>query len=85
MLDNYCISTSTSPFPLVVNTTLDGTTSVLDSNGAAYYATTSCPAVISTVTSLTDNPSQDLFNGIVLFLGVFAFFVWYWLERINKK
>lgn len=78
MPNTFCISTSTSPYPLTV-----ATIPLEDENGAPYYATSTCPALVERVIQQVDNPAQNLYNGIILFLVVFIFVVWYFITRFR--
>lgn len=85
MPDTFCISTSTSAYPLQVVVPLSGTFTVQDANGNSYYATTSCPSVVETINNVMDNPAQNLYNGIILFFVAFGFVVWYFMSRLKLR
>lgn len=82
MLNTFCISTTTSQYPLWVVT---GVTPVIDDNNNPYYATTSCPAITVISESVVSNPAQDLFNGIILLFLCFGFMVWYFISRFRTS
>ena len=75
----YCISTSTSQVPVYYTNPL----MIADEQGYPFYATTTCPAVVSTVNYVSDNPAQNMFNGLILFSIFFIFVVWYFLARFK--
>lgn len=75
-MPSFCVSTSTPGYSIEI-----GGIPVTDTNSNPYFATTTCPAVIETIEYVTTNPSQDLFNGIILFFCFFAFISWYFLSR----
>lgn len=85
MPDNYCISTSTSPFPLQIVVPFSGTFNVVDGQGNTYYATSTCPAITTYVVNENDNPALNLYAGIFLFLVVFMFVVWYFVARFRMS
>jgi len=39
----------------------------------------------TTTTTLINNPNQDLFNGLVLFFGVFGFLVWFFKRPYDNQ
>lgn len=77
---DYCISTTTTGALIEI-----GSLPVTDDNGNSYYATTSCPGVVETYQNIVDNPSQDMFNGILLLIIMLSFVTWYWLSRLRLK
>ncbi len=83
----FCISTSTSPYPLTSNVAGVGVVALTDDNNNPYYATTTCPNSTTTVEQIltVDNPSQNVYNGLILFCAFFFFVVWYFLARFKLK
>jgi len=96
-MNELCVATTTTGYPIQVIVPVTGTLNVVDGNGNIYNA---IPCATSTQNSTTtqniytqatatttqnalvvDNPTLDFFMGILVFIIVLIFFIWFFKRK----
>jgi len=84
MTPQFCISTTTTAFPLSVVVPVTGTLNVVDAQNNPYYAiscaTTSQTTYTTTVSSV-DNTYAPYFYGIIVFIACMIFAIWFFARK----